>query len=166
MKSDLTVGEVLKPQGIRGELKIKPFTDSETTFKDFTRVFIDGAEYKILSCRTGGGAVYLGLRGIPDRNAAELFRGKQLTVPRSDAPALPEGRYYVADLEGCEVRTETGELCGMLKTVLKSATDIYVVEKDGKEILFPAAAGVVRTVDLEARLVTVDAKRYRETAVL
>lgn len=166
MKDDLTVGEILKPQGIRGELKVKAYTDSEESFKEFSHVFIDGKEYKILSCRTGGGAVFLGLRGVPDRNAAELLRGKLLTLPRTDAPVLPEGRYYIADLEGCAVRTEAGEFCGTLKTVLKSATDIYVVEKDGKEILFPAAAGVVLTVDLEARLVTVDEKRYRETAVL
>lgn len=166
MKTDLTVGEVLKPQGIRGELKIKPFTDSEQTFQHFSRVFIDGTEYKILSCRTGGGFVYLGLRGVPDRNAAELLRGKELVVPRADAPALPEGRYYIADLEGCAVFTESGALLGTVKTVTKSATDIYVLEQDGKEILFPAAAGVVLAVDTENKRITVSEKRFRETAVV
>ena len=166
MEQTLTVGEVLKPQGIRGELKIKPYTDSAETFQKFSRVFIEGAEYKILSCRFGDGFVYLGLRGVADRNAAELLRGKALVVPRSDVPALPEGRYYIADLIGLEVRTQGGEFCGRVKDVLKNATDVYVLEKEGKDILFPAAAGVVLTVDIEGKLITVDEKRFRETAVV
>ena len=71
---ELIVGEVLKPQGIRGELKLKPFTDSAEEFLSLKRIFLDGEEFKILSARTGGGMVYLGLRGVPDRNAAELLR--------------------------------------------------------------------------------------------
>lgn len=165
MEQTLTVGEVLKPQGIRGELKIKPYTDSAQIFQKFTRVLIDGTEYKILSCRSGDGFVYLGLRGIADRNAAELLRAKLLVVPRSDVPALPEGRYYIADLIGLEVRTQEGVFCGIVKDVLKNAADVYVLEKEGKEILFPAAAGVVLTVDIERKLITVDEKRFRETAV-
>ena len=67
----LIIGEVLKPQGIRGELKIKTYTDTPEDVKSFGTVYIDGTAYKILSFRADGkGAAYLGLRGIPDRNAA------------------------------------------------------------------------------------------------
>ena len=79
----LIIGEVLKPQGIRGELKIKTFTDSPEDVKAFGTVYIDGTAYKILSFRVdGSGAAYIGLRGIPDRNAAELFRGKKIEGDR------------------------------------------------------------------------------------
>ena len=78
MTDKLNVGEILKPQGIRGELKVKPFTDDAEVFRDFTRVFVEETPYKVLSVRTGGGLVFLGLKGVPDRNAAELLRGKQL----------------------------------------------------------------------------------------
>ena len=86
MTDTLTVGVVLKPQGIRGELKVKPYTDTAEDFAAFRRVFLDGEEYKVLSVRTGGGAVFLGLRGVADRNAAELLRGKEVVIPRSEAP--------------------------------------------------------------------------------
>ncbi len=70
----LLIGEVLKPQGIRGELKIKTYTDEPEDVKKFGTVYIDDVAYKILSFRVGpDGAAYMGLRGIPDRNAAELF---------------------------------------------------------------------------------------------
>ena len=166
MENWLTVGEVLKPQGIRGELKVKPFTDSPEIFKEFKSVMIDGAEYKILSFRTGDGFVYLGLKGVADRNAAELLRGKQLVVSREDAPELPEGRYYIADLLGTEACFENGAFVGTVKDVLKNATDVYVLEKDGKDILFPAAAGVILKIDLENKRMVLDEKRFRETAVL
>ena len=164
--NDLIVGEILKPQGIRGELKVKPFTDTAEDFRAFKRVFLDGAEYKILSVRVGDGAVYLGLRGVPDRNAAELLRGKLLTLPREDAPVLEEGRYYIADLLGAVVSDEAGEEIGILSDVRQAATDIYTVKSGEKEIMFPAVKDVIVKIDVEGKRITVDKKRFGEVAVL
>ena len=166
MTDKLIVGEVLKPQGIRGELKIKPFTDDAQVFRAFSRVFVGETEYKVLSVRTGGGAVFLGLKGVADRNAAELLRGQQITVLREEAPVPEEGRYYIADLLGCRLVTQEGEVLGTLTDVRQAATDVYTVEMDGKEVLFPAAEGVVTAVDVEGGVITVDKKRFYEVAVL
>ena len=166
MEKELIVGEILKPQGIRGELKIKPFTDSPEDFKAFKRVFLDGTEYKVLSVRTDGNAVYLGLRGVVDRNAAELLRAKQVVIPREEAPEPPDGSYYIADLLGAEIVTEKGTILGTLKEIRSAATDIYTLEKDGKEILFTAASGVILEIDAEGKKITVNEKRYFEVAVL
>lgn len=166
MEKELIVGEVLKPQGIRGELKVKPFTDSPEDFKEFKRVFLDDIEYNILSVRTDGSAVYLGLRGVADRNAAELLRAKQVVIPREEAPEPPAGSYYIADLLGAEIVTEQGTVLGTLKEIRVAATDIYTLEKDGKEILFPAASGVIIEIDTEGKKITVSEKRYYEVAVL
>ncbi|MDE7158191.1 MAG: ribosome maturation factor RimM, partial [Clostridiales bacterium] len=164
--SELLVGEVLKPQGIRGEIKVKPFTDSAEDYKEFKRIFLDGEEYKILSVRAGAGEVYLALRGVPDRNAAELLRGKKITVPREEAPEPEEGRYYIADLLESEVLTEAGEKIGKLIDIRQAATDIYTVQSGEKEILFPAVKGVIIQIDVENKQITVDKKRFEEVAVL
>ncbi len=165
MEKILIVGEVLKPQGIRGEIKVKPFTDSAEDFYAFKRVFLGGEEYRVFKVRTGGGAVFLTLRGVPDRNAAELLRGKEISVLREDAPELREGVYYIADLLGSAVVTEEGENLGVLTDIRPAATDIYTLEKDGKEILFPAAEGVILRIDPEAKRIVVDRKRFGEVAV-
>ena len=164
--SELLVGEVLKPQGIRGEIKVKPFTDSAEDFKEFKRIFLDGEEYKILSVRAGAGEVYLVLRGVPDRNAAELLRGKKITVPREEAPEPEEGRYYIADLLESDVLTEAGEKIGVLIDIRQAATDIYTVQSGEKEILFPAVKGVITRIDVANKQITVDKKRFDEVAVL
>ncbi len=164
---ELVIGTVLKPQGIRGEVKIKPYTDSAEAFREIGRIFLSGTEYKILSVRTGDGFVYLGLRGVADRNAAELLRGKDVVIPREEAPALPEGSYYIDDILGSALITEEGERLGTLKAVTQAATDIYTLETaEGREILFPAAKGVVLEVDLENKAITLSKKRFLEVAVL
>ncbi len=166
MENKLIIGEVLKPQGIRGELKIKPFTDSAENFRGLKRVFLDGEEYKVLCVRVGGDAVFLGLRGVPDRNAAETLRGKEVSVPRDEAPEPEEGRYYIADLLGSEVVTEEGKPLGTLAAIRQAQTDIYTLAQGDKEILFPAVKGVITDIDLSLKRITVCEKRFNEVAVL
>ena len=162
----LIIGEVLNPQGIRGELKIKTFTDFPEDVKAFKTLYIDDTPYKILSFRTGNdGAAYVGLRGIPDRNAAELFRGKIIEGERDDAPALEEGQYYIVDIIGCDCETEEGEFLGKVVQINSLSSDVYTIEKAGKNILFPAVKGVVKKVDLDAKKLIIDKKVFDEIAV-
>ena len=163
---DLVIGKIVKPQGIRGEVKVYPYTDDAEVFQEISRVFIDGEEYKILHARFGDGMAYLSLRGVPDRNAAELLRDKELTIPREEAPAPEEGSYYIADILGSEIVTETGKLLGTLKDVRQAATDVYTLETEKGEVLFPTAKGVVLQVDVEHKRIVVSEKRFQEVAVL
>ena len=165
MTDTIVIGEILKPQGIRGELKVKPLLDDIADIKSFKRVFIGGREYKVLSARTDSAAAYLALSGIADRNAAELFRGKDVEALRSDAPPLEEGRYYIVDIVGCAVVTESGERLGEIADVLPAHTDIYVMKRGEKEFMFPAAEGVVLGADIDKKIVTVSGKRIGEVLV-
>ena len=166
MEQRIEVGLIVKPQGIRGEVKVKPYTDDPSPFYEFKRVFLEDEEYRVLNVRSGAGMVYLGLRGVADRNAAELLRNKRVFVPRDEMPEPEEGRYYVCDLLGAVVISDEGEEPGVLTDVRTAATDIYTVEKDGREIVFPTAAGVVLRVDVEGKKIVVNAKRFYEVALL
>lgn len=162
----LVIGEVLKPQGIRGEIKIKTFTDENTAVKSFKRVFIGGEEYRVLSFRAGeSGFAYLGLRGVPDRNAAELLRGKEIEAERDEAPPLEEGTYYIVDLLGCEVSDETGKVYGTLENVVSLASDVYTVKNGAEEISFPAVRGVVQKVDISAKKIVVNSEILAQICV-
>lgn len=164
--SRLVIAEVLKPQGIRGEIKVKTFTDAPENVKAFKTVYIDDKPYKILSFRVGNdGAAYLGLRGVPDRNAAELLRGKTLEGERDDGPLLEEGQYYIVDIIGLSCETEEGETLGTVVDIRNLSSDIYTIEKAGKRILFPAVKGVIKRVDLENKKLIVDKAIFDEIAV-
>ena len=161
----LTVATVLKPQGIRGEIKVKALTDSAEDLKAFKKLWIGGVEYSVLSVRAQGEFAYLGLKGIFDRNAAELLRGLDIEADRDDAPALPDGRYYIVDLIGCTLVNERGDIYGEITSVTPAKTDIYTLVKDGKEISFAAADGVILDVDIQAKKITVNAKRFKEVSI-
>lgn len=166
MENSLLVAIVLKPQGIRGEIKVKTFTDAAEDLSAFERVYIGGNEYKLLSVRAQGDCAYVTLRGVADRNAAELLRGKEVYVLRSDAPALPENTFYIVDLIGCGVFTEEGEELGTLVGVTPAKTDIYTVDMGGKEVMFAGVQGVILSIDPSAEKIVVNGKRFREVAVL
>lgn len=162
----LVLAEVLKPQGIRGELKIKTFTDTPEIVKQFGMVYIDDTPYKILSFRVGNdGAAYVGLRGIPDRNAAELFRGKLLEGNREDGPELEEGQFYIVDVIGLACETEEGEFLGNVVDIKNLSSDVYTIEKAGKRILFPAVKGVIKRIDLQAQKVIIVKSIFDEISV-
>ena len=162
----LTIAEVLKPQGIRGEIKIKTFTDFPEDVKAFKTVYIDEQPYKILSFRVGNdGAAFVGLAGVHDRDAAELLRGKLLKGNRADGPELEEGSYYIVDVIGSECVSTDGEFLGIVKDISLFSSDVYTIEKAGKSILFPAVKGVIVKVDVENKKVIINKSVFDEIAV-
>jgi len=162
----LIIGNVIKPQGIKGEVKIKPYTDSPEDFKSFREVYIGEEKYKLLYTRAAGGFIYAGLRGVADRNAAELLRGRDVIADREEAPALEEGKYYIVDIIGCSVFYEDGKKLGIISDVTPAATDVYTLSsEDKKDIMFPAVKGVIIGVDIKNKRITVDKKRFAEVAV-
>jgi len=167
MKKFLTIAKIVKPQGIRGEVKALALTDSPEDLSRFTKVYIGGNMYKLLSSRPmGGGCACILLGGICDRNAAEALRGSLILVAREDAPALPEGRFYIEDIIGCTVRDESGAVLGTVKDITSARTDVYEVEKpEGGRIFFPAATGVIAAIDVKGGTVTVNAARLNEVVL-
>lgn len=167
MEDRLTVAKILKPQGIRGEVKVQTFTDSPSDLNAFVAVYIGGERRKMLRVRpVGEDAAIVALSGVADRNAAELLRDKDVEVMRSDMPALPDGRYYIADVIGCAVISDSGAHIGEVKGITPARTDIYtLVRADGSEVVFAAADGVIEKVDIANGTVTVNEKRFREVAL-
>ena len=151
MVQQVVVGQILKAQGIRGEIKVKPICDDPERFFDLKTVDIVGTgSCRVLNCRVNGGFVYLYLDKLYNRDLAEEVAGKFLTIDRADVE-LEEGRYLIADLLGCEVRFEDGEVLGKLEDVLQTyAIDTYAVAcADGRKVRFPAVEKAVVDIDPE-----------------
>lgn len=167
MNARLVVGEVLRPHGIAGMLKIRPYVDDKKRFLDLKKVYIDGVTHKVLKASVAADAVYVCLSGVADRNAAELFRGKFLEIDREDAVALEEGRYFVADVLGCAAVTETGKPIGVVADIeSKSYADVYTLKTaDGKRVVFPLLKDVLKEIDVDKRRVVLYEKRFSEVAL-
>ena len=165
MQETLKIGLILKPQGIRGELKIQPLTDDINRFKSLKEVIIDDKNYKVLSCSIGGNTVFITLLGINDRNTAEIFRGKFLRVTRENAIPLEEGRYFITDIIGCDLVTLDGEKIGVVTDIFSARTDIFTIKcVDGKIMRFPFLNRVVKKVDVVNRVIFVDKEKLSEVS--
>ena len=112
-------------------------------------------------------AVIMFLKGVADRNAAETLRNKFVEVSREDAVPLKKGQFFIVDVIGSNVYTETGEYVGIVEDITpKSYGDVYTLKREnGKTIMFPLVDGVLDSIDVEAKKVTVIKKRFSEVAV-
>lgn len=166
MEDTFKIGLIVKPHGVRGELKVMPLTDDSARFKRLKSVIIDGKNYGVSGTKIAADAVYLSLSEICDRNTAELFRGKFLRVKREDAAPLEENSYYIADIIGCRVITETGKEICTVKDVISAKTDVFSGETaDGKTVRFPFLKDALIGVDIAARTITVKEKRFGEISL-
>ena len=162
----IVVGEVLKPQGIKGELKVKPLTDDSARFRKLRTVYFDDVPYRIVSCRIDS-FVYIKLEGVDSRNAAEYFVGKQVNIDRIHAVSPKEGSYFIVDLIGCDIRNENGvSLCIIRDIDNFGSADVNTAEEENRKIFrFPFLNRVVVDVDVDAKTVSVAEKELTAVCV-
>lgn len=155
MKKYLTIGEITKPHGVKGEIKVFPLTDDIQRFKKLKRVFIDGQEVKVVYATAGSDRAILKLEGCDSVEDAEKLRKKLLVVPREEAVRLEEGSYFIEDLKDCIVFDEEGTELGQVAEVIQTgANDVYWIKKP-KELLIPAIRDVVVSIDVEAEKIII-----------
>ena len=166
----LMIGEITKPQGVRGEVKVRPCTCDPARFEELTTVYIekDGgyAPLNVAVNRLGGDAVFMNVEGVADRDAAERLRGTRLYIDRAHAVQLDEDTNFLADLVGLRGAVSDGRDLGKLTDVLQpGGNDVYVFNGPLGEVLVPALKSVVAKVDLQAGEMLLDGARLDEVAV-
>ncbi len=165
MEETLKIGLILKPQGIKGQLKVQPLTDDINRYKNLKEIIIDQKVHRVVSTIISGPTVFLQLFGVSDRNTAETFRGKFLHVKREDAVALEEGRYFIADIIGCDVISSERGVIGRIIDVFSSRTDVITVKcSDGRVMRFPFLKDLVEKVDVIGKQFVVNDKRLSEVS--
>lgn len=164
----MEIGRVLKPQGIRGEVKIGALTDDPSRFELLKSVDVGGRLLRVEKVQVRSDGVYIKFVGIDDRNAAELLRGKFLSVDRAAAVPLSDGEFFIADLIGAElVVRETGDVIGKIANVdsFGAADVISVLLENGGAMSFAFTAALGATLDEKSKTLTIDGERLREVAV-
>ncbi len=157
----LTIGRILKPHGVRGDVRVLPLTDWPERFLELERVFVGSHEaneqYAVRGVSLHGKVVLLGLTGIDSRDRAEDLRGHSVMIPESERVELPPDHYYIYELIGVDCYTTDGTLVGKVTDVLSTgANDVYVVEGPSGVHYVPAVKAVVREIDLEAYRMVVE----------
>ncbi|MBR1821636.1 MAG: 16S rRNA processing protein RimM [Clostridia bacterium] len=166
----LMIGEITKPQGVRGEVKVRPCTCNPERFEGLETVYVerDGgyAPMQIAVNRLGADAIFMNVAGVTDRDAAEKLRGTKLYIDRAHAVELDEDTNFLTDLYGLRGVVSDGRDLGKLTDVMQpGGNDVYVFKGELGEVLVPALKSVVLKVDLEKGEMLLDGKRLGEVAV-
>lgn len=156
MEDFFQVGIITTTHGVGGEVKVFPTTDDPKRFKRLRVVLLDTAKERIPleieQVKYFKQFVILKFKGLDSVNDVERYRKCPLLVPRENAVRLGRDEYFIADLEGLQVRDEDGTPIGVLNRVMETgANDVYVIGlADGRELLLPAIKQCVLEVDVEA----------------
>lgn len=161
-ESLVTIGRVLKPIGLQGEVKVALLTDSPGRFDNLESVVVPRTEGDLLHLRIAGvrhGApfVYLTFVGLSNIAQVTHLRGVLLQVPVSERVSLPEGRYFHSELLGLEVCTVKGVSLGRISNIIETGSRDVLVVSDGQgEFLIPAHPKFVMEVDLARKRMVID----------
>jgi 16S rRNA processing protein RimM len=149
----LVVGEVLKPWGYRGEVKVKLVTDFPARLTKIETVYLgpDAHPFHMERVRLLSGYAVFKLEGLDSQEAAARLRGQAVSIPAGQAAPLRKGQYFQYQIIGLEAWTKEGEDLGTVEEILETeANDVYLVRRnDGGEILLPAIQDVIKEIDIK-----------------
>ena len=161
MQEFLEIGQIVNTFGIKGMVKVKPFTDDITRFDNLEKVYVETnkskKQYEIEEVKYHKDMVLIKFKGVDRVEDAELLRNSYLKVNRQDEPELEEGTYYIVDLIGLEVYSDEGNLLGKVDDIFYNGScDIYVVKDElGKQLLLPAISDVIKEINLDEKKIVV-----------
>ena len=144
------LGKVTKAHGIKGELKLRPYSGESLSITRHKQVLLVSKEgtispvFDVVKARKANKEVILCLRGVSDRNHSEKLSGMGVLVYKKDLPDLPGDEFYLHELEGLQVQTQTGKVIGKITAFFNNgAQDLLVVTSGKNEILVPLIPGMI-----------------------
>ena len=149
------IGQIVNTFGIKGFVKVNPFTDDLERFNELKSIFVvknkELIDMEIEEVKFHKHLVLIKFKGIEDINMAEKYKGCYLKIKREDARKLPKDTYFIADLIGIKVYDEEGNLLGKVDDIYNNKVhDIYVVKDElGKQILLPSTKEVIKQIDVD-----------------
>ena len=154
------IGQIVNTQGLKGEVRVYPYTDDINRFDELEYFYIDknlNNKYEVERVRYKGNMVIMKIKDIDSIELAEKLKTKNMYIGREQGRDLEEGEFFVSDLIGLDVFTVDGEKVGVLKDVLQHAiNDVYVVSSGEKEYLIPSIEKFVPTIDLDQNKMIID----------
>jgi 16S rRNA processing protein RimM len=145
----IALAAVAGAHGVKGELRLKLFSESADNLSAHQRLYVGGAVRRLLAVRDSGKTAVARFEGIADRSAAEALRGSLVEVERSALPPLEEGEYYHVDVIGLPAVDASGNAVGTVVAVENyGAGDLLEIEaEDGKRSLIPFRDGIANLAD-------------------
>ncbi len=155
------IGTILRPHGLKGELRVRPLTDTPDYYLQEKEFLLESGEglkrVEVLEIQFHQDNWLIRLSGLETRDQAQALKGRRLLIADTRLRPLDEDEFFLHRLPGCRVYDQHGEDFGIVVRGLETGANlVYEVEYQGKEFLIPDAPGVVLELDLETRKLVID----------
>ncbi len=162
MEELFLIGQITKPHGIKGEVRVSVLTSFPERFFELNNVYLVGPSDEeprlvdINLIREHGSVFIIKFSGVDSRSEAEKLRNWTLELTRDRLIDLPEGVHYIFDLIDSEVITDSGLLLGVVSEVIQLASnDVYVIKGKQGEILIPVTRDIVKEIDTKSKKIII-----------
>ncbi|MDA0737898.1 MAG: ribosome maturation factor RimM [Nitrospirae bacterium] len=150
----VTVGKIVKPFGVRGQVRVLSLTDVPGRLENLREVRLETVSGETLltevaDVRCEGRSYLVRFTAFSSPEEAGAYRGAWLKIPQSEVPPAPEGHHYQFELIGLTVKEESGNVLGVLEEVIETpAQHLFVIRGQGREYLLPALKKMFVKVDI------------------
>lgn len=152
----MEIGIITKPQALKGQFRVKPTNMHLLDMKNVSAVIIKGKHYDVEKIVLRDGFAIFKVVGLDNINDVEPLRNTPIYIEDIEDEELGEDEYYIDDMIGCKVVSEDGLYLGDVTSVNSyGGASVISMEKDGVEIMFPHARGVIKSVDVDNKIITV-----------
>ena len=163
MNNLITLGKIVRPHGVKGDVKVILSLNDLSFFFIFDVVYINNQPYTIQNVKQVSDGIALKLEGINSMNDAENYRNKDVCVERKYLPQLEENEFYAEDLIGCTLYFENNKEVGKIFDIQNyGATDILVIKDGTEEYLCPFLNNLIVDADLTNKKIVINKKAFLE----
>lgn len=157
------LGKIIKPQGVKGELKVYPADSDLSIYKNVKNIFIDNEKITLSSFAIRQQFIYIKLPNCNDRNLAEKYRNKQIFVDSNELK-LKDNMYFTDDMLNKDVVSESGEYIGILVDIESyGSADVLTILEDKREYKIPFLTSIVLNINQDS--IIVDKAKYDEVKI-
>lgn len=163
----ILIAKILKPQGLKGEVKAKVYELKETSLKKGLQVYIKNTPLTIETVRERAGFLYVTFKNHNSIEMVEQFRNEEVYINENDLKTLEDNEFYVKDLLGCIVLLDSGKELGTVTEIENyGANDVYTVANSKKEeVLFALVDHLFLEVNLDKKQIIIDEKIFDEVKI-
>lgn len=157
----ILIGKIVGPQGIKGTVKVKPFTDFLERFdkEKIIKIEIDNSifEFLIEDSFFHKNLICLKLKGIDNIDDALRFKGKSIVIAENELKKLDVDEYYIHDLIGLLVIGENENVIGEIVNVISlTSNDVYEIELiDKRKVFYPAVKDYIEEINIEKKFIRI-----------
>ena len=158
----IAYGKILKPHGLKGEVKVLPYSGETENFKFFRSIYIPleknkPQEYVILGKKFQKNQIIVKMQNVDSIEDAELLRGKEIFIDKAELPSTEEDEYYWFELIGLKVYSQDNGLVGKVDSIIDStAQPILVIKNNSKEYMVPLIDNFVKKIDLDNSKIVIE----------